>query len=70
MQKFNFWGVLLHLTAKFHIQTSSVMHTNEGFPLFLKLKTPNKMKILKEEKNMTANIFLLVGVFVVFFTKA
>ena len=43
-------GILHHLTAKFYLKTSSVMHSNYGFPLFKKPKTPTKMKILEEKK--------------------
>ena len=60
------WGILHHLTAKFHLQTYFVMHSNCGFPLFQKPKTLTKMKILEEKysshprfpRNLRHNVFL------------
>ena len=56
LQKLLLWGGFTHLTAKFHLKTSSVMHSNYGFPSFKTPKTPTKMKILEEEKNIASKI--------------
>ena len=44
-----FWGVLHHLTAKFNLKTSSLMHSNYGFTSLKKSKTPTKIKILEDK---------------------
>ena len=51
-----FFWVLHHLTAKFHLKTSSTMHSNWGYSLFQKPKISTKMMILEEENNVTSMI--------------
>ena len=51
----NFLRVLHHLTAKFHLNTSYLMHSKSDFLHNNNKKT--KIIILEEEKNTTSNIF-------------
>ena len=50
---FTLWGVLQHLTAKFHLKTKFVLHLNQAFPMFKKQNKKTHTKKIEVEKNIT-----------------